>query len=168
VTETDHLTGAIRQLESQRDAYQTQVAALDSIISQLRNMTALPTIPLTAPNEAPDNFAAETPNPPFQRHIAPPDPNAPRGQEAVMRILMEKPGEWIRFKELVAEMKHRRWTEAERDEAIRTSADRLSKKDPRVEKKRGFYRFAPDARAGENDPETPEGGESTDDDSLDI
>jgi hypothetical protein len=75
-----------------------------------------------------------------------PDPEGPRGREAIRMLLEEHAGDWLTVKWLTDTMLSRGWVESARPrEAVRTSADRLVKDDPRVEKGRGTYRLLPTA-----------------------
>lgn len=70
------------------------------------------------------------------------DPTGPRGREAVRTILEERVGTWVDMNTLTNEIASRGWVESDRPrEAIRTSADRLVKSDPMIEKGRGTYRL---------------------------
>lgn len=95
------------------------------------------------------------------------DPTGPRGREAVRTILEERVGAWVDMNTLTDEIVSRGWVESDRPrEAIRTSADRLVKTDPMIEKGRGTYRLVPPQEDRLNfDPEPQEGGE---DDHVDV
>ena len=67
-----------------------------------------------------------------------------RGREAIRWLLEERAGEWLTVKHLANEMLTRGWLDSARpNEAVRTSADRLVRDDPQVEKGRGIYRLIP-------------------------
>jgi hypothetical protein len=64
------------------------------------------------------------------------DDRAPRGREAVRRVLMEEPRRWYKVDEMVAELDRRGWTPEATNPApaVRTALQRLAATDPAVKK----------------------------------
>lgn len=98
-------------------------------------------------------------------------PDAPRGQEAVRRLLVETRREWKRSA-LIQEILRRGWINPEakhKQAAVGTALDRLVREGEveRVPNKRATYRYPPDKLPPIEDRSevylslTPEGGESS-------
>lgn len=153
----DAIRQALDKIEEELDLRRQQVAKLEKAASALRGLSGDGEVQEDRRSDSPGVGQADM-------FPEPPDVDAPRGRDAIREILKEREGEWVDMKTLTDEMVSRGWVRSARPrEAVRTSADRLERDDPLVEKKRGIYRLIREPGHYDVVPLTQEGGERPDD-----